>query len=142
MKPYTPMNKWRIAQSRDNHASQKSINVSVEVQYHAILTKVKMLLGKSAHPVFERDFKRDHSYGAEVMHSFISSSFYWHLTCDMFYYYCIEYAFYTCSFEAEVKAMLRGHTFNARAKEVQLKPDFNTFYKNVLKVQDSRFISF
>jgi len=133
--------RWGYAQTRSLHEPQKALNRTVEGKYHNLLTKVKQLLAGQPFPIFERDYRYDDSEDALALHAFISYSFYWYLECSYCYDYRISYAFNNCLFEAEVRALLRFHPFDLRATEVQLKPDFINFYKNVLKVQDRKYIT-
>lgn len=130
---------WRTAQTRANFQMQKMVNNNIELGYHRILRSAKQRLASHLQPVFERDQKQDDRDSATALHSFISNSFYFHLECDFQYDYRVTYAFCHCPYEQEIRELLSKYPFDARAKEVVLKPDFNTFYKAVLAYQHKRY---
>jgi len=74
------------------------------------------------------------------MHSFIMPNFYWVLYCEFTYTYAVDFAFYNCPYEVEIRKMLRPFPLDRQAKEKELQPNFKTFYQNVLKIQDPAFL--
>lgn len=131
-----------FAASRDNNISQKERNLKVEVAYMSVLTKVKTLFAQCAHPVFERNYRRDNSESAMAMHAYLTNSFYFYLECDFNYDHQVEFALYNSPYEKQIRALLNEFPYGIHAKEVPLKPDFTMFYLNVLKAQDKRYITY
>jgi hypothetical protein len=132
---------WKVAQRRSNYQEQQRTNTTVEVFYNSVLFNAKKLHGHSNQPRFERDYRNDRSESGLAMHAFLSDQFYFYLECDLHYDYNIEYAFFRCPFESEIRAMLKGYPCDTRAREANLKPDFPTFYKNVQAFQDKKFFT-
>jgi hypothetical protein len=131
-----------IAAIRDNNVSQKERNLKVEMAYMSTLKKVKSLFAQCAHPIFERNYRKDNSESALAMHAYLTNSFYFYLECDFLYNYQVEYALNNCPYVSEIRVMLNDFPFGINAKEVTLKPDFTMFYLNVLKVQDKKHITY
>jgi len=92
--------------------------------------------------IFERDYRNCNAENAFAMHSLMSNSIYLYLECDYSFNYRIEYAFNNCPFEAEIKKLLRPFVLVNSSKEIQLKPDFNTYFATVLNVQDKKYIHY
>lgn len=130
--------RYQIAQARSKNGRQQKDNVHLEIAYFNVLARVKRLLKGSNKLYFERDYRRDHaSYLA--MYAFVSNSFYLYLECEFDFCYSLEFAFYNCSREAELRELLTSLKDHLRIKEVTLKPDFTTYYKNVLAYQPDHF---
>jgi hypothetical protein len=134
--------RWHYAQRRDNMLGQKRDNIIVEGQFRSILAEVKKLSANEHTPVFERDYRKDNTESALAMHAYLSSSFYFFLECDILCEYRIAYAFHNCPYELAIRKLLEHYLLASRAKEQMLKPDFNTFYLNVLRVQDKQYITY
>lgn len=120
--------------------NRKRLNFVAESRYMQILQRVKPLLANTS-PLFERDYRHCNAEDALAMHAFISETFYWHLECTFHYDFMVYYAFNNCPFEDEIRKELRLYPFDTNSKEVQLQPDYLTFYKNVLRVQDRKYIT-
>jgi len=133
--------RWKVAQSRSLHTPQKALNALVEQRYHQVLTKVKQLISGTT-PIFERDYRHDSRENALAMHAFIGEHIYLYLECDYSYKYQVEYTFHNCPFEHHIRAMLFTYPLDTRSKVTTLKPDFTTFYENVLRVQDRKYITY
>ena len=128
----------QLAISRSGHVTQKRENKQLEDIYMQILGQVKKILAQHTQQVFERNQRRDSTENAFTMHSFLSQSFFFDLSCDISCNYQVEYAFGGCPFEQEIRALLNTYPLNPQAKEVKLQPDFNSFYHAVLAFQDSK----
>ena len=131
--------RWHIAQNRGSNPAQVMQNGCVEHSYHEVLTFVKTFHLQPGEVYYEKNLKYDKKEFL-AMHGFMTSTFYWRLDCAAYYDYEIEFAFNNCPFEVEVRKLLRAYPLQRQAKEIQLKPDFKTFYDTVLKVQPSEFI--
>jgi len=134
--------RWSIAVNRTNFPIQRVRNLNREGCYRSILLEVKKLFANTKHPMFERDFKNDNTESALAMHAYLTNSFYFNLECSFMYNYQIQYAFNDCPYEAEIRALIARTSEDSRPTEVKLKPDFATFYLNVLKVQDAKYITY
>lgn len=130
-----PSKRWVIAQARPEKLIVMQNNCT-EASYHSVINAVKKLYLKRNEVYYERDLKKDKSQGSLGIHSFITPNFYWILYCEFTYTYAVDFAFFDCPYEAEIRKMLRAYPLDRQAKEKDLQPNFNTFYQNVLKVQD------
>lgn len=133
--------RWLIAKRRDNHEMEKLRNLVIERSYHTVLKVAKQIIGKPSLPVFERDYTRDNSESATAMHAYLDSNFYFTLDCDWLYQYRVEYAFNECKHKRQLLNLIDSYPFDANATEKVLKPDFHSFYCNVLKAQDCKHIT-
>lgn len=131
--------RWKIAQTRGVHPAQVGRNECVEASYHEVLTALKSHYLTPGEIYYERDLKhvQDDWLG---MHSFVSEHFYWQLYCAAYYDYEIEFAFNDCPYESEIRKMFRAYPLDRQAKEIQLQPDYATFYRRVLSIQPAEFI--
>ena len=134
-----PTKRWVIAQARPEKLTVMQNNCT-EVAYHSVIDAVKKLHLKPNEVYYERDLKNDKSQGSLGMHSFMTPNFYWVLYCEFTYTYAIDFAFYNCPYESELRTMLRPFPLDRQAKEKELQPNFKTFYQNVLKIQDPVYL--
>jgi len=132
--------RWKLAKMRTWDKRQQVDNLTLEINHHAALKKVKELLSNQQQTVFERDYKEDNLENALAMHAFLSPGFYFYLECDYAWDYQLEYAFNNCKQEAQIKAILKSYQLDVKGKLVALQPDFNTFYRNVIAIQDKRYL--
>jgi len=132
--------RWVIAQSRNNFEGQRQQNTATEVAYNRIMEFVKANHLPNNKVYFERDYRRDKSENYFAMHSFITSSFYWYLECDLNYDYKVEYDFSNCPFEDDILDMLKPYPLDRTASKITLMPDFKTFVLNTLHVQDEIYL--
>ena len=131
---------WIVAQSRKNHDMDQCQNRSTEAAFHRIIDAVKQHLSKSDKIYFERDFRHDKTHNCAAMHSFMTSSFYIYLECNIDYIYRVEFAFNNCPFESEIRQMLQPYPLDRQAVEVQKQPDYHTFFLNLLHIQDECYL--
>lgn len=91
--------RWKEARTVSN-ARNKDINFMVELYYKEILDLAKKLIctlpDTYSRTVYEKDEREDNSESFLAMHTFISPSFYWHLECDLAYFYRAEFDFHNC----------------------------------------------
>jgi hypothetical protein len=135
-----PRKRWVIAQSRHTNKQQETINSCTEIDYHRVIDAVKRLWLNPGEVIFERDYKYDKEAHFMDMHSFLTPTFYIRLSCSFNYDFEVEYAFFNCPYEAQVRTVLKSFPLDGRATEKELQSDFTTFYENVLKFQPSTFI--
>jgi hypothetical protein len=134
------MKRWIVAERRKNWEHQTGMNRCTEAAYHRIIEAVKQRFLMPGELYYDRDYKQDKTENCCAMHSFITPTFYIYLECSFDYEYRVEYAFWNCPFEAEIRTMLRPYPLDRQAREVTLKPDFTAFFDTVLRIQDPRFI--
>ena len=134
-----PTKRWIIAQARpEKHRVDQ--NNCTEAAYHRVIDAVKTLYLKPNEIYYDRDLKTDKTEGSLGMHSFITPTFYFTLFCEFTYTYAVEYAFYNCPFEAEIRKMMQAYPLDRQAKPRELHPDFTTYYQTVLRIQDTAFL--
>lgn len=127
---------WIVASSRTDKKYQRMQNDSVERDYHRVIEKVKQLiLNHGGDNVFERDYKIGTASYTGI-HSFITSSFSWHLECHLNYNYVVYYHFNNCPYEAEVRQMMKPYPLDRTTQERHYIQGYPTFYKRVLELQD------
>jgi hypothetical protein len=132
--------KWVEAKRKYSHTQQHRDNLLAEHSFMQLLKQATQLLKGEHKTAFNRDYRGCNATDAFAMQVFICPSFYLYLECSYDFVYRVKYAFNSCRHEGEIRKLLNGYLLKGRAKEVQLKPDFNTFYKNVLAVQDPKHI--
>jgi hypothetical protein len=130
--------RYQIAQARSKNGRQQKDNENLEISHLNVLVRVKRLLKGSNKLYFERDYRNDKS-SYLAMYAFVCDSFYLYLECEFDFCYSLEFAFCNCRFEAELRELLFPLKDHLRIKEVTLKPDFTTYYKNVLAYQPEHF---
>lgn len=135
--------RWYIASTMRNQTTMKHRNGTVEWYYETILKIAKKrcaeLPDEYSRTVFERDYRYDDSAGCMAMHSFITPHFYWQLECDFAYFYQLEYNFYNCPFEEDVRRIFNGMR-SVTPQQRHLKPDGDAYFRRVLAVQDKQYI--
>ena len=115
---------------------------TAEQEYKRILEEVIKLYTQLPDPiskkVYERN-RRDDRTCLESMHSFLTPSFLFNLSCDFDCNCVITYGFHDCPFENEIKKMLLESCWSCM-KEFNNISGFQTYYKNVMRMQDQEYI--
>jgi len=132
--------RWVAAQRQAPFRQKLMHNNNVEAAYHRIIAIVKKTIAGQLITYYEKDMKRDRSEGLYGMHSFITPNFYWRLECDLCCDYQIIYGFHNCPYEEEIMKLMRAYPLDRVSTPKLFQSDFNTFYENVLKLQDKQFI--
>lgn len=132
---------WVTGRGNSKFDQERPTNNIVQATYMSILAKVKTMHSPSSYPVFERDYRHDNTDSAIMMLAFMSDGFYWVLECDVHGKYNVQYAFHNCSFEKEVRELIQVYPFEARCTELDLQPDFASFFQNVLRFQDKQYLT-
>lgn len=149
--PYKNVNRWNIKQwIRGKSRMRQSIihekNADVESTYKKVLELAKQLYSSLPDPsertVFEKDDRRDCSENPYSMHTFINSSFYWYLECNMVFNYRIEYDLHNCPFQEQFMELIESQNkYNpGSCIHWHQKPNCKEFFQRVIKVQDAQFI--
>jgi hypothetical protein len=133
--------RWRVAKGRKDNKIQTAQNGSVEFDYHAVITKLKELIPQfGGDTIFERDYKYDPtSYTG--MHTFITSTFFWRLDCELIYNYEVYFAFYNCPYESIIRQLFTSYPLDRTTHEQTFPQGYKAFYKGVLAIQDPIYIT-
>jgi len=86
----------------------------VQSTYFRTLQNIKKLLIEHADPwertVYEKDRKGDRTC-CEAMHDFVTPNFYFHLYCEFDKLCWIDYGFYKCPIETQIRELLKKDGF-------------------------------
>jgi hypothetical protein len=139
---YRETPRWIVAKSRTDNKMLCWQNEAVEQHYHEIIARVKeRILQHGGDTIFEQDHKNDKdSYTG--MHSFVSSTFFWRLDCELAYNYKVYFAFHNCPYEDTIRQMMAGYPLDRTTQEHRFPNGFEAFYNRVLEVQDPIHITF
>jgi hypothetical protein len=132
--------RWAIAKSKTYNKPLLMQNSCVEAAYIRILQEVKNHFLGAGTVYYEHNSRNDKTLSLMAMHSFITPSFYFHLQCNFLYEYEVEYAFCNCGYEGTIRELLKPYPLDRQAKQVDLKPDYETFYKMVILMVDPQFV--
>lgn len=130
---------WVVAQERPAQQLQQGANSSTEFEYLRIVEFVKQRLEPGT-SYFYRDFRYDKEEHLAAMYSFLCPSFYICLDCSFDYEYVVDYSFFNCPFEMEIREMLKPFPMDRRATERKFEQSFTAFYNGVMILQDSKYI--
>ncbi|MGY3215301.1 hypothetical protein [Mucilaginibacter sp. HD30] len=138
---YREQPRWLVTKSRTDQKYQKMQNESVEAVYHRIITLAKQLiLLHGGDTIYEQDHKSNpDSYTG--MHSFVTSTFYWRLDCELNYNYEVYYAFHNCPYEQQVRELMHPFPLYCTTHEFKPKQGYEAFYTTVLEVQNAIHIT-
>lgn len=129
--------RWLVARSRTENKLRTWKNDSVAFAYHAVIVKSKELIMRSGgDTVFERDLKEEPTEYTG-MHTFLTSSFYWRLDCELNYNYEVYYAFHDCPYEHIIRMFMKAYPLDRTTHEQVLQHGFEAFRKGVFSVQPS-----
>jgi len=131
---------WVTAMSTTKRQQFRNQNTNVEAAFMRLLKEVKEQWLKPGTIYYEKDCRQNRDEGIMSMHCFITPHFCWLLQCNFEYFYEIEFAFHNCDYEAHIRAELRAYPFEKHAKEENFMPDYPTFYKAVLAIQDKKYV--
>jgi hypothetical protein len=133
--------RWRVAKGRKDNKLQTAQNGSVEFDYHAVIDKVKSLIPQfGGDTIFERDYKTDPtSYTG--MHSFVTSTFFWRLDCELIYNYEIYFVFHNCPYESIIRQLFNAYPLDRTTHEQTFTQGYEAFYRGVLAIQDPIYIT-
>jgi hypothetical protein len=133
--------RWKKVSKLSHPNNLKQIIDTRIGQYECVLSKVKELYANSGETCYERDFKHDNE-NPFTIYSFLTPTFWWNIECDFVYNINIEYQFYNCPFEQEIRELFRHFNISLYVTEVQKKPSLTAFHKAVLAYQKPQFIHF
>lgn len=135
--------RWKSSLTVSN-GRDKNINFMVELYYKQLLEFAKSVISTLpdtySRTVFEKDYREDNTENCFTMHSFITPNFYLYLECDFAYCYRVEYDFYNCPFEDQIRAKFETMaTMMKYSKQRHLQPNCDEYLKSVFKVQDEKY---
>jgi len=135
--PQQPVRKkYRLA--RRALPLQRALNEGMEYMYHDLLKRIKEMYSKlpneSDRLVVEINCKKD-PFDPDGLWTFITPHLYFHVRCNYIEKYEVDYQFYNCPFEAEIRAWFKRVLHPMYTNEINQKQDFPAFYKAVLAYQ-------
>jgi hypothetical protein len=140
-KYFSKRNYWKLAQHQKVSGIIRRQNYMTEHYFKMVIVEVKQLYATQKLFVFERDYREcSNEYGCS-MHTFASSTFYFHLECSPTMEYWFKYDFNDCSFEAEIVARIE-HLFYIlpQSTRVSLRSEtFKFFAMELAKEEDRQF---
>lgn len=136
-----PMQKrWILAKRYFGNTKRQLDNERLEACFMNVVSQVKKLLKGQDFNVFERDYRRDNSENAFVLHTFMSKNVFLYLECTLNYVYTVDFALFKCPQEEAIRKLLDNPLLSGRKKEVELQPTFIDFYLHVLDYQPEQYI--
>jgi hypothetical protein len=133
-----PRKYWPDAMIKSQFRMKKTHNENVETAYHHVIQYVRKNHFKRVEIFFNLDYKTG-TDGVTGMHSFITSSFYWRLDCNLLRDYVVTYAFNNCSYEAEIRDLMRAYPLDRVTTSKEMTPDYDAFFKAVIDIQIAEF---
>jgi hypothetical protein len=128
--------RWLVTKSRTDRKYEQMQNESVEADYHRVIQAVKsFILSHGGDTIYEQNHKSDPS-SYTGMHSFVTSTFYWRLDCELNYNYEVYYAFHNCPYEAPIRKLMEAYPLDRTTHEYKFPQGYEAFYGRVLEVQD------
>jgi hypothetical protein len=129
---------WTSAMTKSQFKQKKMHNENIESSYHNVIDYVRKNHFKQVEIFFNLDHKTGND-GVTGMHSFITSSFYWRLDCNLLRDYEITYAFNHCPYEAEVRELMRAYPLDRVTTLKEMTPDYDAFFKAVIDIQVAEY---
>ena len=135
-KRYRQTPRWIATKSRTDKQADKDRNFCVEAAYHRVIATVKeLILQYDSDTIYEQDHKHNpESYTG--MHSFVTSTFYWRLDCELNYNYEVYFAFHNCPYEAPIRKLMEAYPLDRTTHQFKPQIGYVAFYSKVLEVQD------
>ena len=122
---------------------QNKVNPAIHDMYHIIIESVKELFSRLPNKE-DRVIIELNLMGCPVevsgLYCIATPSFFFHLECDVWTNYKIEYQFCQCPFEKEIQALIDKFSVRSYSTEIMKQPDYPAFFKRCLQVQPERFI--
>ena len=133
---YRETPRWLVTKFRTDKKTDQERNSCVEAAYHrAIVAAKELILLHGGDTIYEQDHKHDaNSYTG--MHSFVTSTFYWRLDCELNYNYEVYFAFHNCPYEAPIRKLMEAYPLDRTTHQFKPQIGYVAFYSKVLEVQD------
>ena len=136
---YPIAKRWKKV-SKLSHANNHKQLIDTRItQYELVLDKVKLLYTNSGEICYERDFKHDNE-NPFTIYSFLTSTFWFDIECDLCFNINVVYQFDKCPHEAAITALFREFHLTPYITEVAKQPSLAGFHKAVLAYQKPQFI--
>lgn len=123
--------------------TQRGINPSIEFNYHSAVKRIKELFtilpNKCDRVMVILDQKQE-PLNASDLYCIVTSTFFFHIQCDVLNNYKVEYLFYRCPLEEQIMKIIGEELLKSYSTEKVQQDDFPAFFKRVLSVQPERFI--
>ncbi|WP_374950244.1 hypothetical protein [Mucilaginibacter sp.] len=133
--------RWKVVKNNSHPNRMKDVIATRIIQYELILGKVKELYKYSCELCYERDYKHDNENPFTV-YSFLTSTFYWNIDCGLNFNITLEYQFWFCPFEQEIRDLFLHFNASIYVTEVSKQPTLPAFYKAVLAYQKPQYIKY
>ena len=140
-KVYPISKRWKVVKNSTHPNRMKDHIATRMIQYELVLGKVKELYKDSGEHCYERDFKHDNE-NPFTIYSFLLSNFYWNIDCDLNFNITLEYQFWFCPFEQEIREIFLHFDVAHHVVEVDKKPSLPAFHKAVLAYQKPQYIKY
>ena len=128
--------RWLVTKSRTDRKYEQMQNEAVEADYHRVIQAVKSyILLHGGDTIYEQNHKKD-TASYTGMHSFVCTTFYWRLDCELNYNYEVYFAFHNCPYEAQIREMFKPFPLDRTTHEYKFPQGYDAFYRRVLEVQD------
>jgi hypothetical protein len=131
--------RWKTVKKNSHPNRFKATLDTSIIKYELVLGKVKELYLDSGERCYERNFKDDNE-NPFTIYSFLTSTFYWNIECDYTYNINIDYQFYHCPYEDEIRELFMRFNLTLAITEVSKLPTLAAHYKAVLAYQKPQFI--
>jgi hypothetical protein len=140
-KHFSRANYWKLAKRKQVSGIIQRTNYMVEHYFKQVIAEAKRLHAPLKPIVFERDYREcTGEYGCS-MHTFASSTFYFHLECSATMEYWFRYDFNDCQFEAEIVALIeRLFAFHGQNKRDGLLPETFEYFSGELIDEENEFL--
>ena len=114
-------------------------NEGVERMFMQIIECVKTHYLKPNELVFEHDSRKDTTLNSSPMHTFITKNLFLELECTYGKYECVVlYDFQDCSFEQEVRKLLKPYPLSVAAKHEPRAGGVAAYFNRVYQFQNGK----
>jgi hypothetical protein len=139
---YKQVSKNHIKAARFAGTTQKSINTAIDQSYHTLIEHVKKLYSKLPNVddriVVEMNRAQEPNNPISI-YCFMTPHFYFYLECDVMLRYRVEYQLFNCPYEKEITKAMKQTILRSYSTEIMKMPNYQTFFKEVLRVQPDKF---
>jgi hypothetical protein len=130
---------WTIPYSKGQYKHLRVHNEVVERMFMQIIKCIKTHYLKPNELVFEHDSRKDRTLNSSTMHSFITKNLFLELECTYGTYECVVlYDFQDCSFEQEVRKLLRPYPLSVAAKHAPRTSGVTAYFNRVYQFQNGK----
>jgi len=137
------LNKNHVRLKKAGSVVEKLRLEAAELVYLRILGVARKLYSGLPDPTDRTVYEQDHTMNRgnlDLMHTFITPTFFFQLRCDYSSITWIDYYFWNCPFEEELTKLLNEGGIVTMIHEQTIKTYYPDFYKNVMGYQDKKYI--